>query len=137
MKYLAQWQCRIPVVRRCYSSQLLCALMERSFGYAPSVHKGVAMSNNDARRVCGIAIGLGISLVFSSDAFATRGRPKVANNTIVTDTGSLIRGARVSLDIWDETPTQADVDTIKNSRGLNAFHIYAEYPGSNKAAGYN
>jgi MYXO-CTERM domain-containing protein len=95
------------------------------------------MSNNDARRVCGIAIGLGISLVSSSDAFATRGRPKVANNTIVTDTGSLIRGARVSLDIWDETPTQADVDTMKNSRGLNAFHIYAEYPGSNKAAGYN
>jgi MYXO-CTERM domain-containing protein len=62
---------------------------------------------------------------------------KVANNTIVTDTGSLIRGARVSLDIWDETPTQADVDTMKNSRGLNAFHIYAEYPGANKAAGYN
>ncbi len=62
---------------------------------------------------------------------------KVANNTIVTDKGTLIRGARVSLDIWDETPTQADVDTMKNSRGLNAFHIYAEYPGSNKAAGYN
>jgi len=95
------------------------------------------MIDNGARRVCGIAIGLGVLLVFSSDAFATRGRPKIANNTIVTDTGSLIRGARVSLDIWDETPTQADVDTIKNSRGLNAFHIYAEYPGSNKAAGYN
>jgi hypothetical protein len=62
---------------------------------------------------------------------------KVANNTIVTDTGSLIRGARVSLDIWDETPTQADIDGIKNNRGLNAVHIYAEYPGSNKAAGYN
>ena len=95
------------------------------------------MSNNDAGRVCGIAIGIGVLLVFSSDAFASRGRPKIANNTIVTDTGSLIRGARVSLDIWDETPTQADADTMKNSRGLNAFHIYAEYPGSNKPAGYN
>jgi MYXO-CTERM domain-containing protein len=95
------------------------------------------MGNHNARRACGIATGLGILLFFSSDAFATRGRPKIANNTIVTDTGSLIRGARVSLDIWDETPTQTDVDTMKNSRGLNAFHIYAEYPGANKAAGYN
>jgi hypothetical protein len=43
----------------------------------------------------------------------------------------------VSLDIWDETPSQADIDAIKNTRGLNAVHIYAEYPGSNKAAGYN
>jgi hypothetical protein len=89
------------------------------------------------RTLCNIAIGLGILSAFPADAWATRGRVKVANNTIVTDTGSLIRGARVSLDIWDETPTQADVDTMKNSRGLNAFHIYAEYPGSNKAAGYN
>jgi hypothetical protein len=106
------------------------------------------MSHKDVRRVCGnafrmkqalckIAIGLGALLASSTDASATRGRVKVANNTIVTDTGTLIRGARVSLDIWDETPSQADVDTIKNSRGLNAFHIYAEYPGSNKAAGYN
>ena len=95
------------------------------------------MINHSARRVCLIAIGLGIPLASSTDAWATRGRVKVANNTIVTDTGSLIRGARVSLDIWDETPTQSDVDTMKNSRGLNAFHIYAEYPGSNKAAGYN
>ena len=57
------------------------------------------------------------------------------NHTIVTDRGTLIRGGRVSLDIWDETPTQADVDTMKNSRGLNTFHIYAEYPGGRKIRG--
>ena len=61
----------------------------------------------------------------------------MVNNTIVTDRGTLIRGARVSLDIWDETPSQSDVDTMKNSRGLNAFHIYAEYPGGGKSGGYN
>ena len=43
----------------------------------------------------------------------------------------------MSLDIWDETPTQADIDTMKNSRGLNAFHIYAEYPGGGSSGGYN
>jgi MYXO-CTERM domain-containing protein len=89
------------------------------------------------RALCSLGVGLGIWLAFPTSALATRGRVKVVNNTIVTDTGSLVRGGRVSLDIWDETPTQADVDTMKNSRGLNAFHIYAEYPGSNKAAGYN
>ena len=87
--------------------------------------------------LCGIAIGLGILLAFSTDALATRGRVKVANNTIVTDKGTLIRGARVSLDIWDETPTQANITTMKNSRGLNAFHIYAEYPGGGSSGGYN
>ncbi len=89
------------------------------------------------RALCGIASGLGILLALSTDAWATRGRVKVANNTIVTDTGSLIRGARVSLDIWDETPTQANITTMKNSRGLNAFHIYAEYPGGGSSGGYN
>jgi MYXO-CTERM domain-containing protein len=95
------------------------------------------MSSKQVRGSLGIAVVLGLWLAFPSEALATRGRVKVANNTIVTDTGSLIRGARVSLDIWDETPSQTDTDTMKNSRGLNAFHIYAEYPGSNKAAGYN
>jgi MYXO-CTERM domain-containing protein len=89
------------------------------------------------RALCSLSVGLGILFTFPTSAFATRGRVKVVNNTIVTDTGTLVRGGRVSLDIWDETPTQAEVDTMKNSRGLNAFHIYAEYPGSNKAAGYN
>jgi MYXO-CTERM domain-containing protein len=96
-----------------------------------------AMSKTNVRRFCGAAIGLGILLAFSTTASATRGRVKVANNTIVTDRGTLIRGARVSLDIWDETPSQADIDTMKNSRGLNAFHIYAEYPGGGKSGGYN
>ena len=104
-------------------------------------NKDVRRLSGNARRVklaiCSITIGLGTLSAFPTDALATRGRVKVANNTIVTDTGSLIRGARVSLDIWDETPSQADIDAIKNTRGLNAVHIYAEYPGSNKAAGYN
>ena len=81
------------------------------------------MSKTNVRRLCGVAIGLGLLLAFSTNASATRGRVKVVNNTIVTDRGTLIRGARVSLDIWDETPSQSDIDTMKNSRGLNAFHI--------------
>jgi MYXO-CTERM domain-containing protein len=95
------------------------------------------MTIRTVRRVCCVAAGLGAILALSTNAWATRGRVKIANNTIVTDRDTLIRGARVSLDIWDETPSQADVDTMKNSRGLNAFHIYAEYADSNKAPGYN
>lgn len=95
------------------------------------------MTSKVVRRVAGMAVGVCVFLALSTNASATRGRVKVMNNTIVTDRGTLIRGGRVSLDIWDETPSQADVDTMKNSRGLNAFHIYAEYPGSGKAAGYN
>ena len=95
------------------------------------------MAKTTVHRICGVVIGLGFLLAFSPKASATRGRVKVVKNTIVTDRGTLIRGARVSLDIWDETPSQADVDTMKNSRGLNAFHIYAEYPGGGKAGGYN
>jgi hypothetical protein len=84
-----------------------------------------------------VSIGLGVLLTLSTEVLATRGRVKIANNTIVTDWGTLIRGARVSLDIWDETPSQSDITTMKEKRGLNAFHIYAEYAGSNKPAGYN
>jgi hypothetical protein len=96
------------------------------------------MSNKNGmkRTLCEIGFSLGVLLAFPTNALATRGRVKVANNTIMTDKGTLIRGARVSLDIWDETPSQADIDTMKNSRGLNAFHIYAEYPGGG-SAGYN
>jgi hypothetical protein len=112
-----------------------------------TLNKEVAM-NKKARRLCGnafrmqralcgIAIALGTLLALSTDALATRGRVKVLNNTIVTDECTLIRGARVSLDIWDETPTQANITTMKNSRGLNAFHIYAEYPGGGSSGGYN
>jgi len=84
-----------------------------------------------------VTLGLVVVLVFSADVLAARGRVKIANNTIVTDRGTLIRGARVSLDIWDETPTASDMATLKNNRGINALHIYAEYAGSNKAGGYN
>jgi hypothetical protein len=83
-----------------------------------------------------IAIGLVFLMAFSTDALATRGRVQVSNNTIETDWGTLIRGARCSLDIWNETPSQSDIDGMK-SRGLNAIHIYAEYPGSGQAGGYN
>ena len=95
------------------------------------------MTKTNKRLFCKVVVGLGFLLAFSSKASATRGRVKVMNNTIVTDRGTLIRGGRVSLDIWDETPSQSDIDTMKNSRGLNAFHIYAEYPGGGKAGGYN
>jgi hypothetical protein len=100
-------------------------------------HYSNCLQNVNSVRNYWVAIGLTVLSLFSSDALASRGRPKVANNTIVTDKGTLIRGARVSLDIWDETPSQADVATMKNSRGLNAFHIYAEYAGSNRPGGYN
>jgi hypothetical protein len=111
-------------------------------------NKGVVMSNKSVRRLfgsafrtrqalCGFAIGLGILLTFSTDALASRGRVKIANNTVVTDWGTLIRGARVSLDIWDETPSASDMVALKNTRGINALHIYAEYEGSKKSPGYN
>lgn len=117
-------------------------------GIHSTINEGIAMSDRKVgrrsgrafwlkRAVCSSAIGLGVLVALPTDAWATRGRVKIANNTIVTDKDTLIRGARVSLDIWDETPSQSDIDTMKNSRGLNAFHIYAEYAGSNKAAGYN
>jgi GH35 family endo-1,4-beta-xylanase len=83
-----------------------------------------------------IAIVLSALMAFSTAASAARGRVVVADNTIKTDIGTLIRGARVSLDIWDETPSQADIDAMK-SRGLNAFHIYAEFADSNRPGGYN
>ena len=83
-----------------------------------------------------MAIGLVISMAFSTDAWAARGRVQVSNNTIKSDRGTLLRGARVSLDIFDETPSQSDIDAMKN-RGLNAIHCYAEFPGSGQAGGYN
>jgi hypothetical protein len=39
------------------------------------------MGSNDVRRLCGIAIGLGLWLTSPTEAFATRGRPKIVNNT--------------------------------------------------------
>ena len=83
-----------------------------------------------------IAIGLVLSMAFATDALAARGRVQVSNNTIKTDWGTLSRGARCYLDIWDETHSQSDIDAMKN-RGLNAIHIYAEFPGSGQAGGYN
>jgi hypothetical protein len=84
----------------------------------------------------GITIGLIVLMAFSTEAFATRGRVQISNNTVKTDWGTLLRGCRVSLDIWDETPSQADITTMKN-RGLNTLHIYAEYAGSGRPGGYN
>ena len=85
------------------------------------------MSNKNGmkRTLCEIGFSLGVLLAFPTNALATRGRVKVANNTIMTDKGTLIRGARVSLDIWDETPTQADALAQAQRCTWTARKLYA------------
>ena len=91
------------------------------------------MSNKGVRRdvsrmqqaLCSFAIVIVILLASSTDTLATRGRVKLVNNTIVTDTGTFIRGARVSLDIWDKTPTQADALAQAQRCTWTARNLYA------------
>jgi hypothetical protein len=66
---------------------------------------------------------------------AQRGRVQIENGTLVTDTGSLLRGAFASFDVGNGLATRDQVRTIKDL-GLNCVHLYAEAPGLGKA-GYN
>ncbi|MEM7350772.1 MAG: cellulase family glycosylhydrolase, partial [Acidobacteriota bacterium] len=69
-----------------------------------------------------------------SDAEAARGRPFIGRGTVLTDTGTLLRGPRVSLDRDVPAPTFTELQDIKN-RGGNALHVYAEREGDPSDSG--
>lgn len=67
-----------------------------------------------------------------------RGRVQIHNGTLVTDSGTLLRGCYISTDgNWPMTPIKEDIKTIKDF-GLNTIHLYAEnsccqFPGEKEA----
>ena len=70
-----------------------------------------------------------------------RGRVQVHNGTVVTDKGTLLRGAFVGLDNpWMSMPSREQLSGIKQL-GLNTIHVYAENPfdssEENPQPGYN
>ena len=70
---------------------------------------------------------------------AQRGRVQIQDGTIVSDRGTLLRGAYYSTDYSDYIPSEEEIACIKNL-GLNTLHLYAEcaamtdYPGQNYLA---
>jgi len=77
------------------------------------------------------------SIIFSAapSAEAARGRP-IGNSslkTFVSDTGTLLRGARCSTEVGT-LPSRADIQATKNY-GCNAVHVYAERADYGYAAG--
>jgi hypothetical protein len=57
-----------------------------------------------------------------------RGRIQIKDGTLVTDSGTLLRGAYVSIDTpWDSLPPREYITKIKKL-GLNCIHLYAEHP---------
>lgn len=74
--------------------------------------------------------------VFAADqAQAARGRPSATGplKTFVSDTGTLLRGARVSTEVGTLS-ARADIQATKNY-GCNALHVYAERADYGYAAG--
>jgi hypothetical protein len=67
---------------------------------------------------------------------AQRGRVQIQNGTVVTDRGTLLRGARISTDGSYYMPSENDIAGIKDL-GLNSIHIYAECPNNCGFAGQN
>ena len=83
---------------------------------------------------------LSFLLFFSSiHLHAQRDRVQILDGTLVTDKGTLLRGACFSTDISDYIPSEEEVACIKEL-GLNTLHLYAEcedmtdYPGQNYIA---
>ncbi len=69
----------------------------------------------------------------------TRGRVRMNGTTIVTDWGTLLRGACWALDMIKNVPPREDLATIKQC-GVNCVHVYFERydaPYGNGGAGYN
>ena len=67
-----------------------------------------------------------------------RGHARVLNGTVVTDTGTPLRGLRFSLDLAKELPAKAQLQRLP-CRGINALHVYAENAGKYplRQPGYN
>jgi hypothetical protein len=59
--------------------------------------------------------------------YAQKGRDRVSiqNGTIVTDRGTLLRGAYISTDYTNTIASKSEISAIKNL-GLNCIHLYAE-----------
>jgi hypothetical protein len=70
-----------------------------------------------------------ILLIISVAMFSQtpRGRVQIKDGTLITDRGTLLRGAYVSTDITQTLPLKTDVSNIK-TLGLNCVHLYAECP---------
>ena len=62
------------------------------------------------------------TIVFSQ---TPRGRVQIQDGTIVTDRGTLLRGAFISTDVSDKLPRKSYISDIKRL-GLNCIHLYAE-----------
>jgi len=56
-----------------------------------------------------------------------RGRVQIKNGTLVSDSGTLLRGAYISTDISPTLPLKSDLKKLKNL-GFNCIHLYAECP---------
>jgi hypothetical protein len=73
---------------------------------------------------------LSILLIFTTIVYSQtpRNRVQIQNGTLVTDRGTLLRGARISTDgTTTFLPSKEEVSNIKNL-GLNCIHLYAECP---------
>jgi hypothetical protein len=83
------------------------------------------------RRIAAFAL----TLLAAAACYADRGRVRIKDGTLVTDTGSLLRGVYVALDTpFDLMPTEDEVAAI-GELGLNAIHLYAENPWTKKPVG--
>ncbi len=71
------------------------------------------------------SISLFINIFLKIYSQETLDRVSLSNGTIVTDKGTLLRGAYVSTDWNNILPNREDITSIKNY-GLNALHLYAE-----------
>jgi hypothetical protein len=69
------------------------------------------------------------ALYLTSMAFGQTPRHRVIlqDGTLVTDIGTLLRGAYISTDITSTIPSNEDIASIKD-RGLNCIHLYGECP---------
>ncbi|MBN2177117.1 MAG: cellulase family glycosylhydrolase [Demequinaceae bacterium] len=65
---------------------------------------------------------------------APRGRVQLANGTVVTDRGTLVRGAYWAVDHMGLLPDREDLADIRGL-GLNALHLYGEMYGDGVPAG--
>ena len=65
---------------------------------------------------------------------AQRNRVYIDNGTLVTDKGTLLRGACFSTDFSNDIPSGEEISAIK-TLGLNTLHLYAECPALYEPAG--
>jgi hypothetical protein len=69
-------------------------------------------------------------LVISINIHAQRGRVQIQDGTLVTDNGTLLRGAYHSTDVSETPPSRVYIDALKGF-GLNTLHVYGECPEFN------